>query len=234
MLDDVPNLFWCIGYTERLVDAARRHDRTGDRQADRVHGRSRLHPRLPAPGWRAGRRSRRGTCRPGTCCATRTPAPVGHQAARGWCARTTGPMPSTSIMDRIGERMTFGRVAAAAHGLISSSPVSRALLVPATITCVKRQLVRWCETGFVGLGVGWGCEGVGPALPDDVDPGARQGFGWRVGDRGHPGAGAVVQVSGPGLACDESRWQKVAEGASRSSRLQAQRNRRSAFARLAG
>ncbi len=50
MLEEVPNLFWCVGYTN--ASWTLRADMTARATAKLLasHGLSRLHPCLPAPG----------------------------------------------------------------------------------------------------------------------------------------------------------------------------------------
>ena len=52
LLEDVPNMAWCIGYTNASWTLARRHDGPRGREAVGVHGHSRLHARLSASRWR--------------------------------------------------------------------------------------------------------------------------------------------------------------------------------------
>lgn len=96
MLEDVPNLIWCIGYTN--ASWTLRADMTARAAAKLIeymnsHGYTHAFPHLEGS---RSRRSRRGTSRPGTCCATCTPCPSRVSSARGWCGRTISPTRSTT------------------------------------------------------------------------------------------------------------------------------------------
>ena len=96
MLDEVPNLAWCVGCTNALVDAARRHHgRQGGKAAVPMtsHGYTHAYPHLSGKpqaeklAWDikpATSRGHRMRCR--------SLAPSG----RGTCGRTTSPTPSTT------------------------------------------------------------------------------------------------------------------------------------------
>ena len=82
MLEDVPNLFWCVGYTNASWTLRADMTARGDGKAVGAHGLSRPHARLPTPRQRAdGRKAVMGHS--GQLCeavAARA-AQVAHQAA---------------------------------------------------------------------------------------------------------------------------------------------------------
>ena len=82
---------------QRVVDAARRHDRRAGVKAAVLHELSRLHTRLSASRQRADDREvLPGTSRPATCCAPRTHCPSRAPSGPGTSGRTTSPTPSTT------------------------------------------------------------------------------------------------------------------------------------------
>ncbi|EUA17207.1 flavin-binding family monooxygenase domain protein, partial [Mycobacterium xenopi 3993] len=76
MLEDVPNLFWC-GLHQRLLDAARRHDRRATAKL-LAYMNSRGYTHAYAPRRRADAGKTVRDIRPATCCArcTRCPSPA--------------------------------------------------------------------------------------------------------------------------------------------------------------
>ncbi len=111
---------WCIGYTQRIVDAAGRHDRPGLREPVGVHGSSRLHPRLSAQGRGAhageahvGSGGRVTSSAPSTRCRVRAPN------GPGTCGTTTCSTRSTTAST--GSTSRWSRPRTRRRGLITAS-----------------------------------------------------------------------------------------------------------------